>query len=363
MGVSVVNSQDMYIWTKDLRVAAAFLARKVVGYIESRFGEFEPEDVGSVIEFDDGSRETIISYINEHVVTYDYGAYYGENTDWMAAAIGNGAVYRVTQTNDMVIRTHGHTFSADDIRKPIFWPDGGQSYIRQYIGPNQVRVWDSTDRNLTGCTTDPISRNFNDILSDEKLFSRSSAWTCKNRFMKPLPKGNMVSIQPGFVLSATRGGNRVYFCQTESAYRPFVGYDVNEYQKVDVDDQILEMVGFPLKYSLFGLSSIYTGVTNNAQIMTIPETQQIISLPSGVDKKASFGVALGSVQRVSDDWVKFITNDNDVLTFNGEVFGPNEAANDETGQGKILKALQSAFPQFTTLYSAINGFVVWWKGK
>jgi len=361
-GAKVANSPDMLILAKELRIGAAFYARRINGYIESRFGKFEEADVGSTVEFEGDDIVEITEYINENLVKYD-NDYYGEETDWHAAAIGGGSVIRVSQTGNIVTRLAGDPFVAADARKPIWWPSGEQSYIRCFIDADHVRVWDENDRNTTGITIGPYCRNFCDTLSDPKLFARSSGWALKSRFMLPLAVGNMASLQPGFLLTAVRGMYHIDFCQIGSGYKQFIGYHVPEYQRLTVDDQILDLIGFPLRYAAMCLSSIHRGVTNNAQIMTIPETNQIISIPSGLDKVANFGSAIGSVQFVNDNWVKFITNTNEVRTFNGEEFGLNEASNDETGQDKCVKALQSAFPFFTSIYSRLLGYLSWWKAR
>jgi len=364
-GKTVVNSQDQYIHVKDLRIGASFYARVIDGYIEARYGEFEQADVGSVIEFSDGTRLEIGGYVNPQLVTFNDDYYYDVGvTGWMGAAIGNGRVLEGTQNQDTVHRTDGNAFESGDEGNTIIWPDGARSIIRCRISNTQARVWDRADRNLTGFTISPTTRNINDIMDDDTLFGRASGWTCRNRFLTPLPRSNMISRQPGFMLFGIRGDKYIHYCHLESSYKYFIGYYQRDYQRIEVEDQVLAIVGFPLQFSAMCQGSIWTGVTNNAQLVTIPETGQIIPTLQSLDKIASIGLAnWGSISFIEDDWIKFITNTGEVRNFNGREFGPDETADQNSGEPKFKKAIENAHNQFTSIYLRLIGYLAWWRAK
>jgi len=368
-GVNIVNSPDQLIWNKDLRVAASFFARRINGQIEARFGEFEEADVGCVIEFDNGDRVEITGYVNDKLVNYSVAYYYDDDTDWMAAWIGNGRGARVSQAGDILTRTHGEEFTETDIRRPVFWPDGSQGIMKCYIDKDHMRMWDSTDRNVTGMTWRPTYRNYNDIIDDDRLFSRVSAWECKCRFMEPLARGNMVKFQPGFLLTGVRGGNDINYCQIGPGYKQFMGYHVEAYQKITIEDQVLDLVAFPLRYSALCLATIHTGVTNNAVQYIIPGSRQLISIISNVDKVANVGLSnYGSIQYIAgengeEDMIRFVTNTLQIRDFNGTALGPDLTTNPQTGDWKMVKAMAGSHPQFTSIFSRLNGYLLWWKER
>lgn len=363
IGKRVVNSADLFIWCKDLRVCGSFYARRHQGYIEVRFGELEQADVGSVMEFDDGDRVTITEWVNETLVAYDGGPYYNEASGWQAACIGNGRVARVSQSGDIVTRTHGTLFYDFDVRKPIQWPDGDRSYIREVLGPNRFRVWNSATRETTGITLDPQWRNFNDTIPDEELFTRVNAWVCKNRFMEPLKLGNRVITQPGFVLTAAYGQKYVPYSILESGYRQFLGYHVPAYQEFELEDRIVALVAFKNRYAVLCQGSWYAGVTNNAGQYTIEGTKQIVPFLSKPQKKGNIGCAdKGSLRFVRDDAVRFITNAGEMAEIqSGETLYTDLAVDVQSGLGMFSKVLQKAKKKFAAIATRFNGYIFWYR--
>ena len=182
--------------------------------------------------------------------------------------------------------------------------------------------------------------------------------------MTPFDRGNMISLQPGFLLVGIRGDNQIEYCQLEESYKPFLGYHNKSYQIINIEDQILHLHDFPLQFSALCQGSCYTGVTNNAQQITVPETGQLIFVLSGVDKIANTGLSnWGSVERIDDDWIKFVTNTGEIRAFNGRDFGPDETTDPEKGKDKMVRAMQDAYKQFTAIYSRFTGYILWWRRK
>jgi hypothetical protein len=381
-GKRVVNSPDELIWNKDLRVAGAFIARRINGYIEIRAGELGGElelaDQGSVMEFEDGSRTEIIQWINSKLARYVSGLdeyYYHEETPWMAACIGNGRAVRVTQTGTRITRvpvsdpTSYTAFTAADERKPIWYANGVRTFIREVINANVIDVYDSTNRAETGITYNPRYRAYCDAIPDTELHERASGWMCKNRFMREVLPSNMVAEQPGYYLMAARNGKQVRYCPLEPGYKQFVGYHNREYQTIELEDRIERLIGFTNRFSALCKGEIRTGATNNAIAITIPETYQQVFVLSGMEKVASVGlISYGSLDWIDDDLVRFITNTGELRDFNGIQFRLNSRgrADDYSedsvqGLGRFKKALQRAYKEFNSKYARGVGFITWWQ--
>ncbi|MCP3683503.1 MAG: DUF3383 domain-containing protein [bacterium] len=374
-GKATVNSPDFIVWTKDLRVAGAFIARRWRGVIElqpgAEGGEFEKADERSVVEFEDGGRYEALTYIdNKHMRYRGTGkVYYNDDSPWMAAMIGNGRVARVVKNGTTISRysgSQGTAFTQDDVRKPLWWPNGTYSYIRTVIDANTVVVWD--DKNWidrpygTGVTLDPTYRNYRDIVSDEQLFGYSSGWTCKNRFFTDMKVADMISRQPGFILTAPRYGKEINYAQLELSYRQFLGYHNPQYQKTLIEDQILALEDFPNRYSAICEGSIFTGVTNNAVELTIPQTLQKIFQLDDPEKVADFGIMdSGSIRRIGEGLLRMVTNLDQIIDFDGINYGPDLAVDNKLGMKKIQKTVRAAYPQYCSIYSRLTGYIWWWK--
>ena len=378
LGERAANSPDQYIWNKDLRVCGSFIARRINGYIELRVGElggeFELSDQGSVVEFEDASRVEIAhdGFVNSKLARYMSAGqdnYYYEETGWMAAHIGNGRVCRVTQTGDIVTVVPGSSLasfaglSVDDERKPAWWPNGYRSYVRQRISATQWQVWDSMDRGETAFAVDPTYRSYCDTVNDTDLLDRSSGWTCRNRFMREVKASNVVSKQAAFVNFAARGQKEVRYCPLGPFYKQLVGYHNRDFQTILLEDKVMMLVDFTGRFSAICLASIHTAPTNASTDYTIPETYQQITMLPGMEQRADFGMLdQGSLHKVGKDTVRFVTNQHEVVDFNGWDYS-GDLAISSTAEGELgrwVRALERAHPFFTSIYTRVTGWVVWW---
>ena len=382
-GKRIVNSPDELVWNKDLRVAGSFIARRYHGYIQIRDdamgGELELADEGCVMEFEDGSRTQITTYINPKLARYTAeaeGSYYGGVSEWMAAEIGNGRVVRVEQTGTTLTRFPGSAtdsytaFTGADIGKMVWFPNGVRDWIRSVNNADSVELYTSQDRDETAMTLDPVYRAYCDSVYDDDLFERSSNWLCKNRFMREILPCNMISSQPGFYIMAPRGGKEIRYCPTNPDYKYFVGYHNREYQKIELEDLVEKLVGFANRFSVLCGRSIYAGATNNSIEYTIPETFQKIFILPGMEKISEVGlINYGAAEFIDDDWLRMITNTQEIRDFNGLEF-----RRDSTGEsvdysvdkrlnlGRMKFALKRASRVFNTI-SGRNGlgWIVWWR--
>ncbi len=369
-GKQTVNSPDFIVWVKDLRIAASFIARRYNGMVEvwpGEYGEFEEADGGAVIEFEDGSRVELIAggFIDSKNWRYrgtDESDYYGDNTGWMAAMIGNGRVARVDKVGTLVTRYPGSTgtaFTSDDERKPVWWPNGSMSFIREVIDSDSFTVWDTVDWDMTGVTLEPTYRNFTDLTNDDVLYGNSAYWTAKNRLFTPTPIANLISKQPGYLLTAPWGGKEISYMQLELSYRQFVGYHNYEFQRIILEDKIFALHDFPNRYSALCQSSIHTGTTRDGIELTIPGTLQLIFQLADPEKVADFGIAnKGSIFKVSKGVIRMVTNLNEVMDFDGINYEPDLTTTPD-GLKKFRDAVRDAVQSFSTIYSRLTGFLMW----
>jgi hypothetical protein len=377
LGERVVNSPEMYIWNKDLRVCGSFIARRINGIIQLRAdelgGEFERADQGCVVEFEDGSRVQI-NDTNGYIDAKDarYGgagafAYYHDVTDWMAATIGEARVCRVTQTGDIVTVVPGSSTVSFgpmvglDVGKRIYWPNGYYSYIRARISATQWQVWDSTTRIVTACAIDPQYRAYCDIVNDDDLIPRAGGLACRNRMLREVKASNTVCLQPGFTVFAARGEKEVRYCPTNPFYAQFLGYHNREYQTIELQDKIMCLWDFTSMFSAFCQATIHTGVSNNTVEITIPGTQQKVWQIAAMEKRADVGIIdHGAITAIGRDLVRFVTNLHEVMDFTGWDFQQEIVADAATGYKRWWRSLRRSHPIFCALYSQVTGYVLWW---
>jgi len=329
------NDPERYIWAADLRVAGAFLATKSLsGLVTAIVGEFEEGDVNSVLEWEDGDRDTIIAYVDSLNVIVDTAAY-PEEAKFQACAIGNGRVFRTSQSGYFVTRTQGDVFTEADERKMIYWADGSYSYIVDYISENRVRVHDSVTRQSQGITLDPEMRNWNELVDDDLLIARTKSYTIRNRAWEPLPLTNTGKVVPGWIFCAVREEQRIYYAQHAPGTKYLAGGHNPLQETTDCKDAIKRIEEFPNRVVIYCSSSVYGGPTNTSIELKVEGTGEFVNVFAGLQLlEEDLGVPdYGSVKPVSLGKQVCRTSQLDVRIFDGFKFGPNLA---ETADGMEL---------------------------
>lgn len=340
------HDPERYVWLHDLRIAAAFLATKdSSGMVTAHVGMFEQADVGSVIEWENGDRDTITAYHDEsHVSVEGGGYYYGGTTALQAAAIGNGQVARATQVNNIVTRTHGTIFTSLDVGRTLFWASGGYSFITDFLSENQVIVADSDTKSSQGITWNPTHRNFYDTFDDITLLARMKGLLLKNRTWVPIPSGNIGAVVPGWFVQAVRGTNKYYYTQLTPGTKYLAGYYNPGYQfNDDIKGSIMAIEEFPNRLVFYCYSSVYGGPTNTSVDIKVSGTGSYVAVMAGVQMlDNSFGVLdYGSIQDVDIGRQIMICNDWGVRIFDGYKFGPNLAEDQKTQLEAVMKDLRT----------------------
>lgn len=363
------NNPERGVWVHDLRVCGAFYAYKTRGLIIADVGLFEIADVGSIIEDEEGNRDEIIEYISPRVVRYSIvGEYdYLEDTPLMAYAIGNGRVFRASQTNNIVTRTHGDLFTSDDERKTIQWANGYRSYILEYLDENRVRVHDTLDKQVQGMTMDPVYRMFNDTITDTQLRSRLTSPTLllNTRFWLNMPNCNIGVVANGFMVVAIRNQNTYYYSQMSNNLDYTVGYYHPSMQlSRTIKDDIQMLWVFPDSIVVWTSNKTYKIATNNADISTIPLTgEAVATLPGAETVDPDKGCYdWGSIQDIGNGEVALLTSEPNLVglrRFNGLSYGPNRAFNDQLGQGRLSRLINQLQHATASIYNGHDGYIIW----
>jgi hypothetical protein len=367
---AVLNNPQRFVWAKDLRICGAMFARKYNGHILCRYGQFEEADIGSVVQWENGDRDTIIDYIAPDDVVIDHVMYYDIDTDYMACAIGNGQVVRASQSGTTVTRTHGNTFSANDVGETITWSTGYRSYIAAYISANEVTVYDDNDRVSQGCTFRPTHRHYYDIVDDDTLKARIRDLSCRNRFLQPMPEVNDGIVVPGFVITARRGEKDVYYCAWENYHEYLASFYNPAYQLSSaIKDPIQKLLKHPNRFTaLCQNNKTWFGPINLSEEVVLEEVNVIVPLLSGIDVlDAAVGCFdFGSIQEIDNGMYVMLTSEPSgvgLRRFNGMSFGPNELEIPKFGHTTIQTLLEKLQKATASIYDAIAGYIVWGRDK
>lgn len=364
---SRLNDPERFIWVKDLRMCAAFFARKFNGHILTNAGEFEPSDVGCTVEWEDGSRDTILEYIapDDVVISIAYG--YGTETIFMACCIGNGRVFRASQSGTTVTRTHGDVFTENDINKQLTWSLGYRVTISAYIDANTVTVLEDIDISEQGATLDPTYRYFCDNVSDDTLRTRQTTLLCKSRFLEPMNNYNIGIVIPGFMVTALRGTGNIEYCQLPTNYEYLAGYHNKAYQlSKDVKDDIQQLMFMSDRFIIWCTNKTWYGVTSSDNYVTIENTGTVVFILGGIDiLDGDIGCFdWGSIQKIGNSLYRLKTSESGGIglrDFNGFSYGNNLLVNSKTGQKNWYDSIEELKKATCSYYDGNSGYLLWGK--
>lgn len=358
------NSPNDFVLVKDLRTCAAFYGyldvveqggEMLLDFIVTE-GEFEVCDRGCTLELDNGDRFTIIIFVNGNLKRAYLGLtdYYSINGDYHAACIGNGRVMRASQTGNIVTRTHGSLFTADDVRKPLKWATGYYSYVTEYIDANTVRVADDQDKTTMGLTLDPRYRSFRDDISDDVLDARMSRLKLKQRFWQPLPNCNVGKVVPGLILCAQRNNTVINYCQIADTLEYLHGYHDKGYQVTRaVNGDIQMMWLFQDVLIIWTANKTWRWNVSSYQFLINPLTKDAVLQISGLEiadeDRGCFD--WGSIEPIGDGSVMMLTSEKGSVgwrQYNGYQYGQNVLEIAEIGKDRIpdIQKLQQATKAF-----------------
>jgi len=368
-----LNNPNDLVWTKDLRICAAFYG--YINYSDSSSsyffhadssGTFEEADVGSTLETDEGARFEITGLAYDALVYIDPMSSPGPPhiNLYAAAAIGNGRVFRASQTDYTVTRTGGSTFSASDVGKTIKWSDESFDIVTRYVSPNEITVQTSTTKSTHGMTMDPSYRYYNDGVRDETLETRLTRLKLKQRFWQPLPNGNLGKVTPGLIFVASQGDNSLNYGQIPDTLEYLHGFHDTGYQitKKIVDD-IQGMWLFPGILIIWTSTKTWRWATDGYQFIVNPFTKDAILQITGIDASDD-DIGLfdrGSISPVGDGSIMLLTYESGQIClrrYNGYQYGVNEL---ETMGIQRIPDIQNLMKSTKALYDGNTGMMIFGK--
>jgi len=368
-----LNNPNDLVWEKDLRISGAFY-----GYFDysggafpsyffhaNQSGVFEEADIGSTLEADDGSRYEITGLAYDVIVFVDPLSSPSPVIPLLAAtAIGNGRVFRASQTGYTVTRTHGSTFSASDVGKTIKWSDESFDIVTGYVSPNEITVQTSTTKSTHGMTMDPSYRYYNSGVRDETLETRLTRLKLKQRFWQPLPNGNLGKVTPGLIFVASQGDNSLNYGQIPDTLEYLHGFHDTGYQitKKIVDD-IQGMWLFPGILIIWTSTKTWRWATDGYQFIVNPFTKDAILQITGIDASDD-DIGLfdrGSIFPVGDGSIMLLTYESGQIClrrYNGYQYGVNEL---ETMGIQRIPDIQNLTKSTKALYDGNTGMMLFGK--
>jgi uncharacterized protein YkvS len=357
----VLNDKNSYVWLGDVPVSKAFsAARDIAGTIQSSTGFFEVGDVGSVIEFADGTTDTIATYVSTTEVTGTPGAAVAAQ----GAAIGAGSVATATQAGTTVTRTSGDVFAASMVGKTLTWADGYYVYVVEFVDNNTVIVAENQNRVAQGLCWDPTFRNFNDHISDTFIENRYKTHQLQQRFWQELPIINTGIVVPGFMFCAIRDENKFYYSQMGLGREYLAGYYNPAYQYESLDDSMTAFANFPDMCVLYCSRSTKRIPVNISSQIIVPGTNAVVTVISGVTSvDAEIGcLDFGGIRDIGEGQQILVTSEPGVRIFDGYRYSQNLAI-DGSGNGYMLNELRLLQAALASSYDPIEGYVIWGTNK
>lgn len=359
-----INNDQLFLWQRDIPAAKAFVASLTTFVITAAEGVFEPCDVGCVVRFQNGVEATISLYVDSTHVNSNYS---GTVTSQAAAIGGDGSVGKAirvitaSQAGQTVTRSGGDVFSANDVGRIIFWPDGFESHVIGYTDPNTVTVKESATIASTGCCIEPKTRKYCDVIrddvhgDDDNLRTRIGVYALQNRFFTPMPGGCLGKNTANLLTVTSPGLNILYYCAADVNYRHHAGYHYASKQREIFQDGIYSVTECKDTLSIKCANSTRAVPINQFGAYVIEKAgtaiitltgQQMIDERVGVKHHGGVCVIERSLQIV-------ITGEPAIRIFDGSQYGENLA--DQRIQ-KILEACQAAYAM---AYSPIDGVHIW----
>jgi hypothetical protein len=367
-----LNDPNSFILTYKLRTCASFYGEfstfggAIYFTPDSGKGRVEAADIGSVLETEYGSRYEIIDWSelsDNYTVTLltSPGVPLSQK---VAAAIGNGRVFRVSQSSYTVTRTHGDTFKSDDVGKCIRIDRYGPEfyYIVSYVSPNQVTVDRSDTHSNVGMTMDPTYRYYNDNVDDSVLSTRETRYKLKQRFWQPLPSGNVGKVVPGLIFVANN--NELSYGQTPDTTEYLHGFHDQGYQITrQIKGNIQAMWLFQDVLTIWTNDKTWRWQTSGYQFIINPYTKDAILQINGVetadDDRGLYSI--GSLESIGDGAVMLLTFESGQIgwrAYNGYQYGPDVLIDPNTGKQKIPE-IQDLSKETIALYDGQAGMVLY----
>ncbi len=367
------NNVNVYMWDSDIPIMKAFNISntgQAGGYLlvcSATGGTFNQADIGNVLTFQDGTVSTI-----QYLCDAALNRVYTETSDYaigntvaatasQAAVLGSSRCMTLSRTAaGVVTRTGGTAFTANDVRKPIFWADGDITYIIAYTNGNTVTdiaITATTGAKVSqGAAMDPSSRIFTDTTTDEILKARMiETFLLRHRLFTHLPtdidRGTVVQ---GFVVVGKRGDHNVYYSQlsAEREYRGGYYYAPNQYDS-QMKDVLHSIEADPDVLTVRCANSTYSTPTNSQLEYDTDMGFKIQMLPplSIVDNNGT--THPWSIRSTQVTQKVLLCNDYSVRFYDRSGYG------EDLSKWQVEKIIRKTAHISFSAYNPISGYLLW----
>lgn len=344
------NNTELYIWVADVPIVKAFKASQSGTTVTASIGKFTQDDVGNTLLYADGRSTTITVLLRSNEVTVSDSL----TVSSQSAVIGSTTVMTAYQSGTTLNRTGGRTFKAGDVGKTFWWADGTSTIVTEFINISQVSVSESKTVAQQAITTDPISRKFDDIYTDDQVRVNVGAWVLFGRFFEALPPANLGIVVPGFMFTCQTNGNNILYCGMEKDFEYLTGYYYPKSQFAYIKDSINAIREYPDRLIVFCKNTTHEIPLNNFQIEEISSIGVSITTIVGqnvIDQ--NIGVAgRGSIKPYGYGEEIMVTDDGGIRTFDGQRFSDNLVEN------RIMKEMLKMQSEFAASYDEENGYII-----
>jgi hypothetical protein len=386
------NRRDQFQWDSDVPVAKAFLVDtlSVAGRatIIAGTNPFVLGDVGSVLS-DGFYSSTITGYISSSTVTIS-GTLRASASRYVC--IGGGRVGKANLSNHRITITNAESDWADvsDVGKTIFVSDGTVLHVTGFDGNGGLLIVQESV-SFTGLviTIRPLSGNFtrnwnltvpdmpqaDGRVSIQDRIEYGSDLYVPRRFFSPLPNGNIVHIDNGFMVVSNRDDSQYSYSQIgDKLY--CMGQCQTSTQQRSVTGTIRHIVGIPSNAVIVcKAKTIILALTNSQNVGKTDVGENVFQLPEPSVTDPNRGVIAWRSLVFKNNVLYAFTNDSGYRYFDGTKWSEqNLAFSKSSSRGsneidavysKYLQNVDHSSP-FIASYNPAGGMKMWirtWAGK
>lgn len=354
--IALYSSQDIedpetmpekFILNNEVPIGKAFDACRdingIISIVPGGQGEFEPEDVGCPIVFEDGTVDTIGAYISPTEVSgFAFGVVLGQ-----AAAIGKGRILRASQVGTTITRAGGAVFVPADVGRRIYWADGYWSFMVEYVDANHMIAESSSNHVGQAATIDPYERYICDLVPDSVLEGRkeNQLFILSHRNWVPLPILKAGVVVPGFLIAANAEKNEILQSAMGQNKEYLAGYYHPYYQVLPTKDNVVLLREFPGRVVVYCSTSTRYALTNSVRAVQTDAGDYIPVLSGLALADQAIGIKdVSAVYEIPDGRDFVLTSEPAPRFFNGQQYSENLAI-DAYGRGycmEMIRSLQAA---------------------
>jgi hypothetical protein len=257
-------------------------------------------------------------------------------------------------------KIHFAWIMAGDENKTIHLSDGTKRTIKT-VTNNDADVYESSSEYdivtpLVACL-DSVPRGFTDTLSDEELKTRDGDpyYLMSLRFFTPLPASDIGELEAGFIFSAIRDEQYMYYSAVPDGFEYQSGYYHAGYQFARFKGLIRALKALPDRLVVYLANSTYTVPLNVFETVDLSVVGLVIPVISGQTlADAQIGLLdYGSLADLEIGKHIMITNEPAIRVFDGNQYSENVASQRFM---KDLRALQTAT---SAIYDSRIGYNFW----